>query len=137
MELLNKRETMSKVTREELIAENAKLINEIETRDANDRKLRTTLSELLDSVEVEVERDPYSMHRRAVKTRTVILQDWIGIAFLIGELKADANYSILLEGERSIKEENQQLKETIDNIRRNGGEDIIDGKAMPPFIRKG
>lgn len=77
------------------------------------------------------------MHRRAVKTRTVILQDWIGIAFLIGELKADANYSILLEGERSIKEENQQLKETIDNIRRNGGEDIIDGKAMPPFIRKG
>jgi hypothetical protein len=96
-----------KPTKENLVKENAVLTEKIKLLETLDQKRRTTLSELLDS---------YSINRDEWTNRTkkeVDVKDWMGIAFLIGELKADANYAMCIEAREELKREIGMLKQHI------------------------
>jgi len=87
---VNKRmEKKNKITKDSLIRENAVLAAKIERINKADEARRSVLSELLDSYEWV--QDIYSNYP---KKKQPVVRDWLGIAFLIGELKADADYAM-------------------------------------------
>jgi hypothetical protein len=100
---------MKKPTNAELISENAELKTLLDSYKQKDLTIRTDLSKLLDSYTYE------SRYRYGDKEKKVDVQSWLGIAFMIGELKADADFSILLlreeDHKRTIKALNQRLME--------------------------
>ncbi len=108
-------------TKEDLIKEVAKLTEKLEARAASDLKTRTTLSELLGSYEWENE---YYGNR---KTRKVVVMDWLGIAFNIGELKSDAEYSLVLSVKEELKRENEDLRMTVKMLREEKEKNNING----------
>ena len=96
-----------KKTKEELLKENARLERDITSLKDDDNRTRETLSELLGSYEII--NDIYSPRN----SRKTIVRDWLGIAFLIGKLKADADYSATVEAREKLKREVSVLKEKI------------------------
>lgn len=98
------------MTKEELVRLNASQESTINNLRAEDERLRRTFSELLDSYEWE---DQWGGGRK----RKPVVQSWEGIAFLIGELKSDADYSCVLEAREHLRRENQSLREEIEALR--------------------
>lgn len=101
-----------KTTKEELQKEAHKwrtLYEELEKRDII---TRTTLSDLLDSHEYTQE---YGYSSKTSKK--VVVRDWLGIAFLIGELKADSNYSTLIKTNNGLVQEREMLRTEIDALK--------------------
>ena len=95
------------VTKASLEKVNTEFAYRLEAAEREDLERRKILSGLLDSYETIRER--YSDRDE----RKLVVQSWLGIAFLIGELKADANYSLLLEGKENLLRENAELRERI------------------------
>lgn len=112
-----------KQTKEQLLAENAKLTSKLEAWEANDRKLRDDFADLLD--QYEWIKEYYSYDKKKVLTNL----SWHKIAFLVGELKADANYSILLEEHRRGEKQNMELMEEIHRLKNPNQE--CDGPTRP------
>ncbi len=85
----------------------------------NDLHVRMKLSELLDATYSE---KPYTIKQRfnaysyPGEKKEKQPQDWLGIAFLIGELRADANYSCVIEARESFRRESQYKSETINRL---------------------
>jgi hypothetical protein len=96
--------------KEELIIENTNLKTELQKLKDNDEKVRETLSDLLDSYE-------YKTNFYARDEKTLVVQSWIGIGFLIGELKADANYSNAIEAREELKREVSFLREELEKLK--------------------
>lgn len=76
-----------------------------------DRRLREVFSNLLDSAEYVQE---YGFSHS--KERKVVVQSWEGIAFMIGELKADADYSCVIEAREMLKREKGELLERLHQL---------------------
>lgn len=100
-----------KVTKEQLQKENAVLKDQLEMWKENDLSRRTVLSELLGSYELFSE---YGYSNR--NSKKVDVRDWLGISFLIGELKSDADYSCVLEGKEIFRRENEGLRQKIKEL---------------------
>lgn len=102
------------MTKEELIKENGKLYGQVERLQLDDKTRRIELSGLLDNYEWEIEREyGYSSSK---KTKKVIDASWLEIAFLIGELKADADYAMCIQAREDLKKENADLRERIKQL---------------------
>lgn len=97
-----------KTSREEILKENATLRERIEQKRLEDENVRKVLSGLLDSYEYTQE---YSYSNR--KEQKILIRDWVGIAFLIGELKADANYSMVIETREILRREKNDLEQKL------------------------
>ncbi len=97
---------MRKETKEQLEIKNAVLIQKIEARDKEDFSIRETLSELLDGYESS---KPFGYSNE----KKVLVRDWLGIAFLIGELKADADYAICIQNNNRLRNEIEELQHKI------------------------
>lgn len=108
---------MPKVTKEQLQKQNTMLEEKLTRMVDEDRRLREVFSDLLDSSEF-VEGYGFSHS----KERKVVVQSWEGIAFLIGELKSDADYSCVIEARENLKRENQILREHIAQLEHPGSE---------------
>lgn len=91
-----------KTTKETLVKDNARLREQNEMWERKDAKLRTELSAVL---HYENGGGIYSMKYVPQDTMT-----WIQIAFHIGELRADANYSCLLDSREIMRTEIEHLK---------------------------
>jgi hypothetical protein len=100
------------MTKEELIKENATLTEKLVRMKLDEENTRKVLSELLDSYEW-IAKGYYNPER----DKKVIVRDWIGIAFLIGELKADADYAMCIQAREALRNENEALKEEIYNLK--------------------
>lgn len=72
-----------------------------------DHRIRSVFSEMLESYEYTQE------YGYSSKSRKVSVMSWEGIAFAMGELKADADYSCVIEARESLKRENAELRERI------------------------
>lgn len=81
----------NKITKEKLIENLAIANSEIRRLMDEDHNIRKSLSELLKSFDFS--RDKWSGNTE----KTLCIQNWIGIAFMIGELRSDADYSLTLE----------------------------------------
>lgn len=92
---------MAKITKEQLVKENAKLNERLYVLERKDEELRQNLTEILNYYE----HDPYTFSNSKMKPMT-----WIDIAFRIGELRADANYSRLLQEREELHQEINNLK---------------------------
>ncbi len=101
---------MSIYTKEELLAQNAVLQAKIDKTEKEDLERRTVLSGLLDSYEWIS--DGYGSYNNKTTKKTMV-RDWLGISFLIGELKADANYSCLIDGREMMRNEIADLKQQL------------------------
>lgn len=102
---------MAKITKEELIKYNTALESEVKMLKSEDLRLRETFCDLLDSVEF-VQEYGFSQNRE----RKVVVQSWEGIAFMLGELKADAEFSLSLERERILRDEKGQLLNELSRL---------------------
>jgi hypothetical protein len=100
-----------KTTKESLVKENAVLKAKIENIEALDLKRREVFSELLGSYEFTGDRFGYGNYQKKI-----LVRDWLGISFLIGELKADADYAIAIENNTRLRNENESLKAEIKNL---------------------
>lgn len=92
-------------TKEELVKENTLLEQKLSERGKEDLRIRTELSELLDSYTETTDRFGGGGVERKIN-----VQSWLGIAFLIGELKADANYSMVLEAKENFRQRAAELE---------------------------
>lgn len=90
-----------KTTKEDLIKENATLSKKVEEFGDKDRALRVELGELLD-----IYHRPNAFQ---YQDRDEI-PSWYKIAYMIGELKSDADFSCVLAGRNMLREENERLK---------------------------
>lgn len=99
-----------KTTKEELIKLNERLEVKVKMLQSEDERMRTVFSELLDSTYYE---NDFYGSRKEKKTKVL---SWEGIAFLMGELKADANYSCVIAGRDEFREENHILKTRIKEL---------------------
>lgn len=79
--------------------------NTIESMKDVDLSTRTRLSKLLNSMKCTKTKD-FGMDSHYFTEETDVL-DWIGIAFLIGELKADANYAMVIESRDTFRNESK------------------------------
>ncbi len=98
-------------TKDSLLKQNLEFSMKIGLMEATDLKMRTILSELLGSFEYTTSSD-YGFSGRN-KDKKVDVKEWVGIAFLIGELKADADYSILISEKVSLQNQNDNLRQRI------------------------
>lgn len=98
-------------TKTDLIKEVAALKALLQNEQTRDDSRRAELSDILDNVEIE----PGSYGPRS---RRVITASWVRIAFLIGELKSDANYSIMLEKMRGLERELSYARHELDKVKR-------------------
>lgn len=80
---------------------------------AEDERLRRVLCDMLDHVEYTKEGYAYS---NLGSKRTVVIESWEGIAFLIGELRADADYSINISRREELTRENEELKNKLNDL---------------------
>jgi hypothetical protein len=76
-----------------------------------DKRVRQVFSELLESYYYESSNNSFYNNR---DKKALDVQSWEGIAFMIGELKADANYAILLERLEVEKKDNLELRAELD-----------------------
>lgn len=98
------------LTKEQLVKINEEHVRRIDFLKYEDERTRAVLSELLGSYEFQVE-------RWSQKTeKNVKVQSWLGIAFLIGELKADADYAMCIEARETLRKENDNLRRKIDEL---------------------
>lgn len=111
-----------KITKEQLIKENASLNAKVEALLKGDIEIRTCLSELLGKVTWE--RQPYERDH----SKKVEVLDWIGIAFLMGKLKQDSEYSNLLKANEKLREENSFLQN--EKFERESGMDMEEGPMV-------
>jgi|CXWL01.1.fsa_nt_gi hypothetical protein len=89
-----------KTTKEQLIKENAVLTQKLELAKRKDEEVRENLTSiLLYSPQV------YNSYSQKPK-----IMSWIDIAFNMGELRADANYSMLIDSREELKREIELLK---------------------------
>lgn len=100
-----------KVTKEDLIKQNERLQVKADTMEAEDIRVRKVLSELLDSYEYKTSYGYSNSPEKTVKVRS-----WEGIAFLIGELKADADYSMCIEAREELKREVELWKKRVNDL---------------------
>lgn len=103
-----------KTTKESLLKDNARLNSKLDSWIVEDAERRKVLSELLDSYEYVSNEYGYSNNS---KKRQILVRDWLGIAFLIGELKADADYAMCIEARELLRNENNTLKQEIYNLK--------------------
>lgn len=96
-----------KTTKEDLIKTNERLQNRVKQLESEDLRIREVLSGLLDSYTFETD---FYGGRKEKKT---VVQSWEGIAFLMGELKADANYSMVIQARDEFINDNKMLKDRI------------------------
>lgn len=97
-------------TKEALIEDIGQLEERVHRHEMNDEQRRAVLSELLDSYEWE--ENSYGGGRK----KKVLVRDWLGIAFLIGELKADADYAMCIQAREELKRENNDLRMRIQEL---------------------
>lgn len=97
-----------KQTKEQLQKTNIILAEKIKIIEQEDYERRKVLSELLGSYEYVSEYGYSSKNKKEINVR-----DWLGISYLIGELKSDADYSCLLEGREMLRAENEELKQQL------------------------
>jgi len=102
---------MPKVTKEQLQKQNTILEEKLTRMVDEDRRLREVFSDLLDSSEFVQE---YGFSHS--KERKVVVRSWEGIAFMIGELKSDADYSALIEKLENLKKENLSMAAHIHQL---------------------
>ena len=76
---------------------------------SEDLRLREVFTDLLVENRAYITNDNWGTVRRE-KTPTL---PWEGVAFMVGELKADADYSCVIEARESLKRENAELRERI------------------------
>jgi hypothetical protein len=100
------------MTKEDLIKENAILKSDLERFKTLDEQWRRELSELLDNFVYSQDRGTHQTEKK------VEVCSWLKIAFLIGEFKADADYSVTLQAREELKRENAELKQRIYELER-------------------
>ena len=98
-------------TKDQLIKEIAILEEKNKQLLKQDLDVRTDLSALLGKHYFESESWGGESEKK------VDVQTWIGIAFLIGELKADAHYSLVLESKKHLETNIDMLRGTIQKMR--------------------
>lgn len=96
-----------KKTKESYVRENAILTVDVERLEREDHKVRAILCELLGSKE-------YKTYQNMPSVKVL---DWLGIFFLLGELKGDAHFSNLLTAAENARMENEVLKQEIRNLK--------------------
>lgn len=79
---------------------------------AEDERVRRVLCDMLDNVEYK----PNDYGYTSKPKREVVVESWEGVAFLIGELKADANYHMCIEARELLRSENDKLKAKIRHL---------------------
>lgn len=98
---------MKKKTKEDLLKENAQLIEKLEVALLADRSIRENLTSVL----LYLPKVYNSIS--SIKPATM---SWIDIAFNMGELRADADYSMLLEGREMMRREIEELKRQLNPL---------------------
>jgi len=91
-------------TKEDYIKENGRLREMLQVAEINDQKVRENLTQIL---KYYPSNDSYGYGARTPNVMT-----WLDIAFAMGELRADANYSMLLESREIMRREIEELKNT-------------------------
>lgn len=109
--ITNSPHTSRYMKKDDLIKENARLMAEVEALNREDETRRKELSALLNSYDLYVDK------WTGRKDKAVAVQSWLGIAFLIGELKADADYSCVLEARENFRRENEELHREIKDLK--------------------
>jgi hypothetical protein len=99
-----------KTTKEDLIKANERLTNKVNQLESEDLRIREVFSNLLDSYTYET--DFYG----GKKEKKIIVESWEGIAFLMGELKADADYSCSIQDREDLKREVSLLQGKINDL---------------------
>lgn len=102
------------MTKEQQKNEIVKLSLEITILKEEDLRLRKVLSDLLKSYTIK---SPGLYGVRGEQTKELKVLSWEGIAFRIGELNADANYSILLQEKDRINRHNLYLEGKIEELK--------------------
>lgn len=97
-----------KKTKEQLEKENARLSERVEALVKVDEEVREKLSRLVGT--------PTYKTNYFGETNVVPLS-WIEIAFAIGELKADADYSCVLEAKERFRQEAEELRQKLEELR--------------------
>lgn len=95
-----------KITKEQLLEDNAKLQEQLNNWVSVDKTRRDTFAELLGQYTEE------SIFGQKVNRKADDI-NWYRIAFLVGELKADADYSCLLAAREDLKRQNEKLLDEI------------------------
>jgi len=95
------------MTKQELIEKNAELRHALNSTEADDSIRRKEFSKLLDNYELS------TGYNYGTQKKELVIASWLEIAFMIGELKADANYSCVIEARERLKQDNQRLLERI------------------------
>jgi hypothetical protein len=107
--MINKKEPKPKQkTRDELLVLNAALLEKVNEATREDMEIRSQLSEILGCHIIE--KDFYS---RVINDQKIDIRSWLSIAALIGELKADANYSMVLESKEELRKELEEKAKEI------------------------
>jgi len=101
-------------TKEQLIAENARLENELSMSESRDKEIRKSLSTILESFKLVEEPEIYSIHKHY--THETVTLDWIEISCKIGELKAKSDYTKLLAEKRSLDGELRLANKEIEEL---------------------
>lgn len=114
-----------KVTKELLLKENALLTERLESMIREDFNRRTTLSKLLGNYSIVRKSYDY----RDASEKQIEVESWLGIAFLIGELKSDANYSLCIETRETLRRENDALYAELKALK---APPLHDGKNTQP-----
>jgi hypothetical protein len=100
-----------KETKEELKRINTIQAEKLKILEQETWRIRRVFSELLDSWEYVQNSFGVTGGKRETK-----IQSWEGIAFLIGELKSDAEYSCVLESRNILSGECERLKMRIKEL---------------------
>lgn len=94
-----------------LVDENAKLQGKVDMLNSLDEKKRSDLSKVLGSY-----KNVASAYHHTSPNREVVVLTWFEIAGEIGELKADANYSMVIAGRDEFRNQVAQQKEYIQRL---------------------
>lgn len=96
-----------KITKENLIKQVAVLEADVKERAELNTSRRKTLGKLLG---IYGEPSSASMYRSSASSE---IPDWLDIAFAIGELKSDADFSIMLGEKERLAQQNQVLQMSL------------------------
>lgn len=90
-------------TKEDYIKENGRLREQLEVWEVKDKQIRENLTQI---IRYYPSNDSYGY-----RSNVPSVMSWIDIAFHMGELRADANYSMLLKGREEMRREIESLKQ--------------------------
>lgn len=96
--------------------ENITLQERLKRMEAEDERKRGVFSDLLDNVEYIDDSSFGYAPRHGVGKRKVITAQWEEIFFMMGELKADANYSLCLQREQDARMEATKWKAELGRV---------------------